>query len=815
MTQPTILEQFSAHITNYHLQVQCAMHGPRLAKIAIIGDYPGAADIGAGRPFSGGSGKYLWDALRPYNVLQTEVYKTHVIKRAVSPNNKPQQHELTLWKEALEYELSLLPDLEYILCLGNYPLEALLGYSGITQFRGSVYEWKDKQVTIANSPAMILRDPKQEIIFRMDIKKFAEVFNGDFRPHIVNKHVLYDYNDAVDYLNRLKLMADKAKALPVSFDIETLNANQCTACFGLATDAHNGYCIPLRAERDLCFTTQQEYSLYILLLEVLNHPNVQVIAQNGSFDSYFMGVKDAAPFNVHHDTLLAHHTLYPTLPHNLGFLTSQYTSYPYYKDEKDRYKEGADIDAFWQYNATDAAITFAVYEGTKRELEQQGLDLFFYGHVMRVHPHLVNATVCGIKIDTEMKQELYKTVKTEVDAAYEEFQTATRAALMDDTVEVNPNSPKQLAKLIFDDLKAVHRRRSVDSAVRNDLMEDNRTSMATKSILTALDRYAEQHKFFSTYVETAIDPDNRFRAEFKQFGVQRAPGRLSSSKVAWGTGGNLQNQPRSAYPMFVADDDTVYIYFDLAQAEARVVGWRAGIDKWIEDFERARLNPGTFDAHRSLAAAMYNMEYDLTPEYDFDPETGEMTIRFVAKRCRHGLNYRMQPPRLAATTGMLYTSAIRNYNIYHSINPELKRWWALEEQTVRKTRQQFNAYGRRNQLFGRLDEGALDSIIAFYPQSTIGDKTQRVWYQCHEDSKWDRNKARIAINVHDALYGFARADYAMTALSIMKRYAEEPIMIENIFTKQISPMIVPADLKMSKPDEHGIHRMSGLKAVTL
>ena len=813
MTTPTILDQFNAHTVNYHLQIQCPMHGPRGAKIAIVGEWPSASEIAAGRPFSGGAGKYLWDAIRPYNILQTEVYKTHVVKRAVSNHNKPQQHELTLWKEALEYELSLLPDLEFILCLGNTALKALTGHTGITQFRGSVYDWKDKQITIAGSPGMILRDPTQEIIFRMDIKKFADVVNGDFKPHIVHKHVLYDYDDAVAYLNSLLAKADKTKTLPVSFDIETLNANQCTACFGLATDAHNGYCIPLRGERDLCFSTQQEYSLYILLLKVLNHPNVKVIAQNGSFDSYFMGVKDAAPFNVHHDTLLAHHTLYPTLPHNLGFLTSQYTNYPYYKDEKDRYKEGADINAFWMYNATDAAITYAVYEGTKRELEAQKLDQFFYNHVMRVHPHLVNATVCGIKIDAKMKQDLHKTVKAEVDGAYEEFQSAVRAALMDDNAEVNPNSPKQLAKLIFDDLGCVHRQRSTAAPVRKDLLSDNRTSLQAKAILVALDRYSEQHKFFSTYVESAVDEDNRFRAEFKQFGVQKAPGRLSSSKVAWGTGGNLQNQPRSAYPMFTADDDTVFVYFDLAQAEARVVGWRAGIEQWIADFERARLDGG-FDAHRSLASVMFNVPYDEVPKEDFDAD-GNPTIRFIAKRCRHGLNYRMQPARLAATTGLLYTTAIRNYNIYHSINPELKRWWALEEQVVRKTRQQFNAYGRRNQLFGRLDEGGLDSIIAFYPQSTIGDKTQRVWYQCHEDDRWDRSKARIAINVHDALYGFARKDFAKTALSIMKEHAEEPIMIENIFTKSISPMIVPADLKLSQPDELGIHRMSGLKGIVL
>jgi uracil-DNA glycosylase family 4 len=799
----TPIELFQEHTLTYGLEIECPMHGPRTAEIAIVGEYPGQNEVINQRPFSGGSGKVLWDALRPYNILQTEVYKTNVLKRQVGPRNKPDKHELNLWKEALEVELSNLPNLKYIFALGNTAIDALLGFDKITKYRGSVYDYKDKTVVVANNPAMVLRNPSTGIVFKMDAKKFVDVINGDYKPHYVRKIIIDTFEAALEYIKSLR-------GKRFAFDIETIN--WATACYGFATSAHEGVCIPFRNDTENLYTPEQELQLQQTLADVSEDKDTLIIAQNGNFDGYFLGVKDAVPIRVGFDTLLGHHTLYPQLPHNLGFLTSQYTNHPYYKDEIDEYKEGGDIITFWNYNATDAAITFACAEEIEKELKEQNLYNFFMDHVMKVLPHLTYSTTCGVKIDTSVKEKLKAELQIELDKFHKEFQEKVRDALVDPEAEVNPNSPKQLCALVFDELGAKHRRRSVDKAVREDLLKDNRTSMAIKSVLVALDRYTATHKFFSTYVATEIDDDDRYRAEFKQFGVAKAPGRLSSSKVLWGTGGNLQNQPAQAFQMFVPDEGTVGVYFDLAQAEARVVGWRAGIEQWIQDFERARLEGG-FDAHRSLAATMFNMDYELVPEKDID-ENGNFTIRFVAKRCRHGLNYRMQPARLAATTGMHYTTAIRNYNVYHNVNPELRKWWAFEERSVRKSRMQFNAYGRRNIFLDRIDgDDALESIIAFYPQSTIGDKTQRVWRQCHDDPRWDIRKARIAINVHDALYGFATPDYAMTALQMMKQYAEEPIMIENIFTKEISPMIVPADCKMTVPDEHGVHRLSNLKEV--
>ena len=132
------------------------------------------------------------------------------------------------------------------------------------------------------------------------------------------------------------------------------------------------------------------------------------------------------------------------------------------------------------------------------------------------------------------------------------------------------------------------------------------------------------------------------------------------------------NIPDRAKSMFITDPDYVFIYIDGSQAEARVVGWRYVIDTWMQQFEKARID-GKYDAHRALAADMFDTPYNQVPTFDryaldeaaalrdgikYDAQlAGQATIRYIAKRCRHGLNYRMMPDRLALTTGLPLATA--------------------------------------------------------------------------------------------------------------------------------------------------------------
>ena len=847
-TTAELRKEFVARAFNQDLHTQVLMDGRLDAEIIIIGEAPGSNEVAQKTPFIGFSGDLLWKTLRQHGILRTDCYATNVSKRLVS-QAKNADHAMAAdewikWKYLLQWELSQLKKPKIIFAMGNAALKALHGWDKIGTYRGSVYnldiQGNPVQVLYTFNPAAVIREPKNEIIFQMDARRLKKLVVGDYVPMEVSTHHSLGFRRSLDVIKSFR-----AEKKPVSIDIETTSGQ--TACVGISNRSTEAFCINFRDRLTNIYTIDEEYELWLALQDLYEDPAIETVAQNGNFDSHWSAYKAFVHMPIAYDTLLAHHTLYPSLPHNLGFLTSQYTTHPYYKDELDAWRETGNIDEFWEYNCRDAAITLRVKEETEKELQAQGLYKFFKEHVMKLQPHLVISTADGIAIDLNVRAKIAEQMQKDVDAELRQFYYSVNLALSlepndkgeyieeaDGTIKEvrpaafqftpNPGSPDQMKDLLYNRLNLKHRNGNTDAVVRGDMLEDTRTSLEAKNVLSAINTWTKDAKFLSTYAKTKVDPDNRFRCEWKQYGVVKAPGRLSSSQTLWGAGMNMQNQPPKARQFYVADADCVLIYFDLSQAEARVVGYVADIEKWKEDFERARVS-GNYDCHRALASDMFKIPYDDVPVQD--EIDGEYTVRYVAKRCRHGLNYRMAIPRLAETTGLSYSRAASAFHTYHRISPEIQKWWAETERIVKKDRQLFNAFGRRWKLLQRLDDkDALESIVAFYPQSTIGDKVGKVWYQSHEDDRWDMSKARIRLNIHDALIGVAHKDFALTALSIMKKYAEEPILIENIYKTKIEPLIIPAETKISTLDiydrktkqiigQDTLHRWSNLKAVNL
>jgi uracil-DNA glycosylase family 4 len=816
ITITELKKQFKERAHELGLNVQCPMDGDINSEFALIGEGPGQNEVNEERPFVGGSGKLLWDTLRKFGILRTDCYITNVCKRQISlaanTRHPVSADEWVKWKHMIHWELEQLPNLKYILCMGNAGLSALFGLdAGITKARGSVYEYNGLQTLVTYNPAAVIREPKNEIVFVMDLKRFKTVIDGDFVPYEIKKHINPTFKEAREWIKEMR----HGKAA-VSWDIETIAG--ATACHGLANSGHEAMCINLRGRYDNRYSTEEELQLLYDLQDLFDHQTI--IAQNGNFDAHWVGYKDLLNATVHFDTMLAHHTLYPSLPHSLAFLTAQYTTHPFYKDDGKEWKEGGDIDSFWRYNAVDAAITWECARLLGRELKEQKLDDFFYNHVMRLDPHLVRSTVDGVAVDTSVKSEIAAELGANVKAIEAKFLQKVRE-LLPDYKDYWPNirSNTQMKALFLDKLHAKSATGSVDKEARAKMIDDVRTAQDVKDLLLIYNEYQSEAKFYSTYAEMRVDPDNRFRMVWKQQGVTRAPGRLSSAGNLWGTASNIQNQPTRAQPFFIADEGCVKFYADGSQAEARVVAYLADIDKWKRDFERARLT-GDFDAHRSLASDMYKIPYDDVPKEDWvvDERTGleVPTIRYKAKRARHGLNYRMQAPRLAEAAKLSMFDAKKTFILYHNENPEIKLWWAELEKIIKRTKELWTPLGRRFRLLGRLDEEALESIVAFVPQSTIGDMVKRTWYQCHEDDDWDNRKMRIKINVHDALIGIAvNRNYAEKACRIMRKYAEAPILIENVYKTKVEELIIPAEFKISEPDEKGVHRWSTLKKVKL
>ena len=824
---PELRNNFKMKADQLGLDCQCTMDGSLWSEIAIVGEAPGDHEVMKKIPMCGGSGAKLWEILRPYNINRTNVYTTNVVKHPVVINAGTKKtisnNELDHWTHLLHWELSQMPNLKYVVVLGSIALKAITGKSGITNWRGSVLDVRlgpkeiPVQVLASYNPAVVLRDPKLEVVFRMDMNRLSKLVKGDWDVAPFDVIMEPVYSQVREYIRHLQDGNSK-----IAYDIE-VHSNE-TACIGLAESRHKAMCIAFWDGTRPYYSVKEERQIRRDLQHLFHDEGSRFAAQNNSFDSVWLWYKDRIRVpGIWQDTMLAHHCLYPQLPHNLGFLTTQYTSRPYYKDDGKIWLKTGDFKAEWKYNGEDCCNTHWVAECLDRELHDQGLADFFYSHIMAAQHHLIRMTAGGVKVDMELKANLSDMLSKEIFQLQEQFQQNVFDVVGDHEYRPNPASPKQLSELFFDKLKLVGKGVSTDQENRDRMFAHPATTEPKRKIISAINVLAKEKKFFGTYVDSGVDDDGRFRSEYSQVGVQRAPGRLSSRGLLWTNsqgqqvGGNLQNQPARAYEMYIADEGYGLGYFDLAQVEARLVAWFAHIPSWIEQFERARVD-GKYDAHRALAQMMFSMDYDDIPSFDhYDTSQGHPppegvseytpTVRFMAKRCRHGLNYRMQAPRLAQTAGVSMSEAYRLYRLYHAVTPELQKWWQAIEKEVRDNKQLFNAFGRRFRMMERISPESMESLVAFKPQSSAGDHIIRVMYQSEDDPRWPHN-SRIWMNIHDALIVLAPLDKVELCLSIMKKYAEQPIYIRPDINP---PLIVPADTKIAVPDDKGIIRWSTMK----
>mgnify|MGYP003655862564 CR=1 FL=1 len=287
VTEAWLMREFTARAKACQLTIDCLGAGDVNSKIAIIGEAPSESDSKMKMPFVGGAGKLLWDTLRPLELTRKDFYVTNVCKKQVTfssqvdAKNPIKKVEIAHWEGLLDWELDNLPNLQYVLALGNFALHALTGELGINKWRGSVFDCKVGRsgrvvkVICTNNPGHIMRSLAMEPMYRFDIAKLRRVLDGKFKKHVVTARINPTIREANEFLDEL----DRDDA-PIALDIEVI-ANE-TACIGFANNAYTGMCINFRDAKTNRFSLEEERILRDRIQQFLHNRKNKFIAQNGS-----------------------------------------------------------------------------------------------------------------------------------------------------------------------------------------------------------------------------------------------------------------------------------------------------------------------------------------------------------------------------------------------------------------------------------------------------------------------------------------------------------------------------------------------------
>jgi DNA polymerase I len=315
--------------------------------------------------------------------------------------------------------------------------------------------------------------------------------------------------------------------------------------------------------------------------------------------------------------------------------------------------------------------------------------------------------------------------------------------------DLNVNSNKQLATLLFEELKLPSGRRTKTGfSVDADVLEGIRDK---HPLIDLILEYKSLGKLASTYVDSlplSVNPvTKRIHTSYNQ--TVAATGRLSS------TNPNLQNIPirtemgRRVRKAFVADrrpdtrlfDDPTLLSADYSQIELRLMAHMSGEPFLVDAFKAG------MDIHRATASLVYGV--------DQDNVTSDM--RRVAKTVNFGLLYGMQAYGLSRDTGLPRAEAQRFIDQYWSRLPNVKRYF--DETLAFGTQKGYveTIYGRRRpvpdlQSTNGMRRQAAERVAVNMPvQGTAADIMKIAMIRVAQRIAETGVRARLLLQVHDEL----------------------------------------------------------------
>jgi DNA polymerase I len=456
-----------------------------------------------------------------------------------------------------------------------------------------------------------------------------------------------------------------------AIDVETTGTDPMTAelvGISIAVSPFESYYIPVghaTGERvDLAATREQ-------LAPVLNDPAISAIAHHGKYDRQVL-VRHGFPLShLEFDTMIAAYVL---CEQNVGLKDLAFTKLGIQMTEiteligtgkTQRTMNLVPVEEAGPYACADVEVTLALEEHFRPKIDEMGQSKLFGEIEMPLIPVLAEMERTGIAIDADYLRGLSREIKGRM----YELELGMR-----DMVgrEVNVNSNKQLAALLFDELKLPSGRKTKTGySVDADVLEAIR---AEHPLIPLILEYKTLGKLASTYVDSLalqVNPaTGRIHTNYNQ--TVAATGRLSSNNP------NLQNIPirtemgRRVRKAFVADrrpdrrlfDDAVLLSADYSQIELRLMAHMSGEPFLVDAFIAG------LDIHRATASLVYGV--------DQAHVTSDM--RRVAKTVNFGLLYGMQAFGLSRDTGLSRADSQKFIDQYWSRLPNVKRFF---DETIR------------------------------------------------------------------------------------------------------------------------------------
>lgn len=729
---------------------------------------PGKSEIEQEKPFIGMEGQHLRSKCRRVGIELDDCYVTNVA------HQRPPRDEFSLLpRKAKEFGTQeLFKDISYwkpnvILCLGADAFFAITGKSGIMKYRGAVMESPlipgQKVIGMVHPGNIFKGNQRFDIVLKSDLEKAVR---ESAYPDIIyperNVKVLRKPHEAIAFLKSITNIPDI-----VSVDIET--AGKVLVAYGVATSKSQS-CV---LTRHMCADPK-----VLRAIGEFTKSSTPKMFHNALYDvfhnAYFYKILNN---NVAFDTMIAGHSVFPTLPKSLAFYASFFTNEVYWKEEgkeiiQDLQKSKiVDWEAFYVYNGKDCCLTYEIYEYLKEEIEYWQVEGTFQMMMDMLGPALFSQ-ICGLYQNNE---------KVKVFAEKNEKAIEILEKVKDSCIgQINVKSSQKLCDLVYNQWDMpkqykVYKGKKTLTTEAEKLQELERYPTPFKPHIGLILYMKKKYKMRDFY-NIKCDEDSRVRFSHNICGTYT--GRWSTSKSILGTGFNAQTQPHEIRTFYESDPGKIFLEPDLSNAEARIVAALTGDEDWLRSFDEK-------DQHSVVAMALFGIPYENVR--DLNPGTGK-TYRDAAKKITHATHYLYGWPRLARTLACSPKEAKLHKENYFYLRPKLAEWHNRVNTEVRMSRVIRTCFGRVIQFFGPNFDKMLTDAVAAEPQSTSVDYLNYAIVDYYKQIK----EFEFCQHGHDSVLCQVPDDFQCIENTIlkMKKITERPITVNGL------ELTIPLDFKI-------------------
>ncbi|HIC24093.1 MAG TPA: DNA polymerase I [Planctomycetes bacterium] len=392
------------------------------------------------------------------------------------------------------------------------------------------------------------------------------------------------------------------------------------------------------------------------------------------------------------------------------------------------------------YAAEDADWTLRLHRDLDQEIDQYQLREVLEEIELPLIEVLVAMEREGISIDEDRLKEQGTKLSAELELIESRIHEEAGEPF-------NIASPKQLQKVLFEDLKLPKKglpSTKTGTSVKAETLEELASRHPDQKLPALILRHRSLSKLISTYVMAIpqhLHPGTgRIHTDFRQ--TVTATGRLASNRP------NLQNIPirsdegRRIRQAFIPNrEGCIFVCADYSQVELRLLAHLTGDEGLISTIESG------IDIHASVAAKIHDKEIDAVSKDE----------RSAAKAVNFGLMYGMGARGLARDIGISIAEAKEFIESYFDGFPRVRDWMEETKRKAIETGEVRTLCGRRRpipEILSRLprekaqgERYAINTVV----QGSAADLIKKAMIDVHREALSRGNEARILLQIHDEL----------------------------------------------------------------